>query len=132
MVMVSERRAASVRERGLATPRFGLLRLGTGNALAWVVRASRAKAAASPLNIQRLRDDAGSRPMRFVEVDGRLAPFCGFGIDAVVLLDKDKTKNWMLKVPLLRRYTSGEAIYAVSTLTRTIPTTSLHPSRIAA
>ena len=31
------------RERGAPVPRFGLLRLGTGNSLAWVVGASKAK-----------------------------------------------------------------------------------------
>jgi hypothetical protein len=104
-----------------------LLRLGTGNSLAWVVGASKAKGRGLAADIQRLREEAGSRPMRLIEADGLLSPFCGFGIDAVVLQDKEFTKGWMLKVPLLRRYTSGELIYVVSTLTRTFPGYAVRP-----
>ena len=59
--------------------------------------------------------------MRLIEVDDFLAPFCGFGIDAVVLQHKEATKAWMLNLPVLRNYTTGELIYLVSTVTRTIP-----------
>lgn len=119
-VMVTEV-VRACRQLGRKPPRFGLLRLGTGNSLAWVVGASKAKGRGLAADIQRLREQAGSRPMRLIEVDNFLAPFCGFGIDAVVLNHKEATKAWMLKVPLLRRYTSGELIYFVSTLTRTFP-----------
>ncbi len=120
-VMVSEVLKAC-RELGRAAPRFGLLRLGTGNSLAWVIGASKAKGRGLAADIQRLREEAGSRAMRLIEIDGLLAPFCGFGIDANVLQDKEATKKWMLKVPVLKNYTTGELIYFVSTVTRTLPT----------
>jgi diacylglycerol kinase family enzyme len=126
-VMVTEV-VRACRDKGLAPPRFGLLRLGTGNSLAWVVGASNAKGRGLAADIQRLREDAGSRPMRLVEVDGMLAPFCGFGIDAHVLHDKEITKRWMLKLPVLKRYTTGELIYLVSTLSRTFPAYALRAS----
>ena len=44
---------------GRPTPRFGLLRLGTGNSLAWVVGASKAKGRGLAADIQRLREEAG-------------------------------------------------------------------------
>jgi diacylglycerol kinase family enzyme len=120
-VMVSEV-VKACRERGAQPPRFGLLRLGTGNSLAWVVGASKAKGRGLAADIQRLREEAGSRSMRLIEADGLLSPFCGFGIDAEVLQDKEFTKKWMGKVPVLRNYTTGELTYIVSTLSRTFPT----------
>jgi diacylglycerol kinase family enzyme len=119
-VMVS-RVVAACKARGAKAPRFGLLRLGTGNSLAWVVGASKAKGRGLAVDIQRLREEAGSRPIRLIECEGLLSPFCGFGIDAEVLHDKEFTKKWMQKVPVLRRYTTGELIYLVSTLSRTFP-----------
>lgn len=120
-VMVSEV-VKACRERGTTPPRFGLLRLGTGNSLAWVVGASKAKGRGLAADIQRLREEAGSRSMRLIDSGGLLSPFCGFGIDAVVLQDKEFTKRWMNKVPVLRHHTTGELIYFVSTVTRTFPT----------
>ncbi len=107
--------------RGRPCPRFGLLRLGTGNSLAWVVGASSAKGRGLAADIQRLREEAGSRPMRLVEVNDVLSPFCGFGIDAVVLHNKEATKASMMRIPIVKQYASGAVLYAVSTLTRTFP-----------
>src|ERR1041385_1376119 len=87
-------------------PRFGFLKLGTGNALAWVVGASGGKRGSLPADIQRLRDDAGSRAVRFVEVEDLIAPFAGFGVDAVVLSDYDIVKRQLLQTPL-RRVAAG-------------------------
>jgi len=69
----------------------GLLRLGNGNSLAWVLGASKSgeKGAGRGLaaDLQKLRSDAGSRYLRLVEAEKMLSPFCGFGIDAVMLKD---------------------------------------------
>jgi len=119
---------AIVREaerRGSPLPRFGLLRLGTGNSLAWLLGSSRTgkggrTARALEVDIARLRADAGSRELRLVEVDGMLAPFCGFGVDAVALRDYHATRHWLSKGPL-RKFAAGALGYAVSATTRTIP-----------
>ncbi len=120
VVMVS----AVVREadrRGAPRPRFGLLRLGTGNSLAWVVGASKAsKGRGLAADIQRLHDDAGSRPMRLIEVMGLLSPFAGFGVDAQVLADYQRTKSFLARGPLAR-LAPGIFTYGVSTITQTIP-----------
>jgi diacylglycerol kinase family enzyme len=123
--------SAVVREadrRGAPRPRFGLLRLGTGNSLAWVVGASPAKRGGRGLaaDIQRLREDAGSRPMRFIEVEGYVAPFCGFGVDAVVLRDYVRTKEVLSRGPL-RRLAPGPLAYVVSSVTQSIPSYLLRP-----
>ncbi|HEU4408550.1 MAG TPA: diacylglycerol kinase family protein [Polyangiaceae bacterium] len=123
--------SAVVREadrRRAARPRFGLLRLGTGNSLAWVVGASPASRAGKGLaaDIQRLREDAGSRPMRFIEVEGFVAPFCGFGVDAIVLRDYGRTKEALSRGPL-RRYAPGALSYVVSSVTQSIPSYVFRP-----
>jgi diacylglycerol kinase family enzyme len=107
-------------------PRFGLLKLGTGNSLAWVVGASKAKGRGLAADILRLRQEAGSRSMRLIEADDFLSPFCGFGIDAVVLHHKELTKEWMLNLPVVGKYVTGEMIYAMSTFTRTFPFYMIH------
>ena len=108
------------RARGQAVPRFGLLRLGTGNALAWVLGASQAKGRGLAADLQRLRTDAGSRDLRLVECEGVLSPFCGFGIDAVALADYHAVKSWLAKSPF-KRLAPGVAGYAISASTRTVP-----------
>lgn len=101
-------------------PRFGFLKLGTGNALAWVVGASGGKRRGLAADIQRLREDAGSRAVRFVEVENLIAPFAGFGVDAVVLSDYEFVKKRLLTTPL-RSVAAGPLSYVVSTMTRSLP-----------
>lgn len=126
---------AVVREaqrRGQEPPRFGLLRLGTGNSLAWVVGASRtasghrAKTALSA-DIERLRADAGSRPLPLVEVEGMLSPFCGFGVDANVLHDYTQTKKMLARGPFAK-VGAGLVAYAIAATTRTLPQYLIKPT----
>lgn len=106
-------------------PRFGLLRLGTGNSLAWVLgvgqepgRSGSRKVLAADL--ERLRSGAGSRWLSLVEAEGILSPFCGFGVDATVLKDYGAVKETLAKGPL-KRLAPGALSYFVSATTRTIP-----------
>ena len=114
------------RRRGAPLPRFGLLRLGTGNSLAWVIGAGRSGSEgpgarrALAADLQRLRADAGSRLLRLVEAEGVLSPFCGFGIDATVLRDYGKVKGALARGPL-KRLAPGPLAYAIAATTRTIP-----------
>lgn len=112
------------RRRGVALPRFGLLRLGTGNALAWVLGASQHNKKSADrglaVDLQRLRSDAGSRWLRLVEAEEVLSPFCGFGIDAVMLRDYASVKSALARGPL-KRLAPGPVAYAVAATTMTIP-----------
>lgn len=108
------------RRRGVPLPRFGLLRLGTGNSLAWVLGASKAGGRGLEADLARLRSDAGSRDLRLVEAEGTLSPFAGFGIDAVMLRDYNKVKSLLARGPL-KRLAPGPVAYAVAATTRTIP-----------
>lgn len=118
-VMVTEV-IKEARRQAKPLPRFGFLRLGTGNALAWVVGASQAKGRGLAADIQKLREDAGSRPLRLVEVEGIMTPFCGFGVDAVVLRDYGEVKALLSKT-MLKRWAAGPLSYSVASVTRSIP-----------
>lgn len=118
-VMVTKVCQAAIR-RNADLPRFGFLKLGTGNALAHVVGASKGGPGGVAADIQRLREDAGSREISLIEVNNVLTPFCGFGADAVVLKDYEGLKKSVRGTPLsgLGR---GRMGYVVSSLTRSIP-----------
>jgi diacylglycerol kinase family enzyme len=118
-VMVSEV-FREARRQGKPLPRFGLLKLGTGNALAWVVGAGRARERGLAADIQRLSEDAGSRPVRLIEVEDFIAPFCGFGADAVVLADYSDVKARLSKT-VLKRVATGPLSYAIAATTRSLP-----------
>lgn len=98
------------RAAGKKPPRFGLLRLGTGNALAWVLGAGKGVVA----DLARMRRDAGSSKLKVMEVDGRITPFAGMGIDAIALDDYNRVKEAMGRMPLLRPFAGGGLAYLVS------------------
>lgn len=118
-VMVTE----VVREARRASrplPRFGLLKLGTGNSLAWVVGAGDVRGRELGADIERLSQYAGSRSMRMVEVEGIISPFCGVGADAMVLTDYAWIKERLGRTPL-RRIAAGPVSYGLAALTRSLP-----------
>ena len=118
-VMVTEV-VHEARRRSAPVPRFGLLKLGTGNALAWVVGASSTGTRDLQADVNRLMTDAGSRPIHLVEVEGWIAPFCGLGVDATMLGDYAKTRAVLARTPLAR-LSSGLVSYGIAAITRTIP-----------
>lgn len=118
-VMVTEV-VHEARRSGKPVPRFGLLKLGTGNSLAWVVGAQGADKRDLQADIRRLLEDAGSRAMRLIEVEGFIAPFCGLGADAIVLADYAKTKGLLSKTPLAP-VGPGPLGYVLAATTRSIP-----------
>jgi len=108
------------RKQNRPPPRFGLLKLGTGNALAWVVGARDPNSGELAADIARLTQDAGSRSMRLIEVEGFIAPFCGFGTDADVLADYAKVKGSLQRTPL-KHVAPGLLSYGLAAVTHTIP-----------
>src|SRR4030095_1952827 len=91
-----------------------------GSALGWVAGPSRAKGRGLAADIQRLQEDAGSRAVRLIEVEGYIAPFCGFGADGVVRRDYADIKQVVSRPPL-RRSAAGPLSYAVASATRSLP-----------
>lgn len=108
-------------------PRFGFLKLGTGNALAWAVGAGRIRSGDLFADIARLTRDAGSRPLRMLEVEGKLCPFAGIGIDANTLHDYEETKKLLSRFALTRRLASGGAAYLLTVLGRSMPAYLVRP-----
>ena len=109
-VMVTEV-VQEARRAAQPIPRFGLLKLGTGNSLAWVVGAGELKGGAA--DIQRLSQHAGSRRMRLIEVEGIISPFCGVVADAQVLSDYNWIKDRLMRTPL-RRVAPGPLSYGLA------------------
>ena len=112
---------------GEKPPRFGLLRLGTGNALAWVLGAQSPKHRGVIADLGRLRKEGGSRGLRLLEVEGQLSPFAGLGIDAIALHDYNTTKALLSRFPVTRPLSSGGPAYLISIVGKSIPGYLLKP-----
>jgi len=115
------------RARDLEPPRFGLLRLGTGNALAWVLGAQKPEGRGMFADLTRLRGSAGSNTLRLVEVGGRLTPFAGAGVDGMALADFQRVKAAFAKIPVLRERGTGGLAYAVSIAGLSMPKVLFQP-----
>jgi diacylglycerol kinase family enzyme len=115
-------------EEGKPFPRFGLLKLGTGNALAWVLGAQNPRGRGVVADLARLRREGGSRQLRLLEVEDRLTPFAGLGADAIALSHYQATREVFYKSPWLRHVASGPVVYSASLLGRTIPKYLLQPT----
>ncbi len=108
-------------------PRFGLLRLGTGNALAWVVGAQNSRSRGVFADLARLKAQGGSRRLRLLDVDDKLAPFIGFGADALALQHFAELKQALSRVPLIRRFAGGLLAYGVAVAARSGPEVFFRP-----
>jgi diacylglycerol kinase family enzyme len=110
------------------TPRFGLLKLGTGNAMAWVLGAQYGRHGRGAVaDLARLRSEGGSRTLRMIEVDDMLTPFAGLGADAIALDHHRVTKQIFERTPLLNRFAHGPLTYSASLLGVTVPRFLLSP-----
>jgi diacylglycerol kinase family enzyme len=106
---------------GRPLPRFGLLKLGTGNGLAWVLGAREGKVRGVFADLARLRDEGGHGWIRMLRVEGRLAPFAGIGVDGIAIRDYDRVKNGMANLPFVGRYGAGGLGYVISMGALTLP-----------
>lgn len=120
--------ATEAATRRMPMPRFGILKLGTGNSVARYVNAAQRSGGDYLQDVRRANDDA-ELPARRVDmllVEGKLAPFAGLGIDGQLLNDY----NWLMRKlhwhPLSRAI-SGPIGYATSVVTRTLPHRIRHP-----
>jgi diacylglycerol kinase family enzyme len=66
-------------------PRLGMLKLGTGNALASTFGAAQPDRRIIERDLDYAANGARTRPMRFIDVEGKVAPFAGIGLDALIL-----------------------------------------------
>lgn len=108
-------------------PRFGVLKLGTGNALAEYSGAS-ARRVGVVEDVLRARSGevASARELRLLEHDGKRAPFAGLGLDAAVLNDYVRVKGGLPGA--LRFAGTGALGYFWAVAGRTLPRVLLERS----
>jgi len=109
-------------------PRFGLLKLGTGNALAWVLGAKYKGGKGIVADLSRLRMDKGSKPIRLIEVEDLLTPFAGLGADAIALTHHVRVRDFFERTKPLRPLSTGTVTYTTSLLAWTAPEIALSQS----
>lgn len=110
--------AEACRGMGRPEPAIGVLRLGSGNAIADTVGASK-DPAADLVQLARGRGSWHKVPM--LEVLGVRAPFVGMGVDAQLLEDQEAVGRVVDRVPVVRRMMGGGARYALSVALRSLP-----------
>jgi len=106
--------------RGMARPEpaIGVLRLGSGNAIADTVGASNDAAA----DLAQLARGKGTwKKTQMLDVLGVRAPFVGMGVDAQLLEDNEAISRAVDRVPGARRFVGGTARYALSVALRSVP-----------
>jgi len=105
------------RGAGIREPAIGILRLGSGNAIADTVGAGADVAA----DLDRLARGAGTRrEIALLDVLGVRAPFVGMGVDAQLLEDHAAVGRVVDRVPG-GRFVGGGARYALSVALRSVP-----------
>ena len=106
--------------RGLGKPEpaVGVLRLGSGNAIADTVGATN-----DPVSdlVQLGRGSGVWTKVPMLEVLGVRAPFVGMGIDAQLLEDQELVNRVVDRVPVARSVIGGGARYALSVALRSVP-----------
>ncbi len=107
---------------GQPLPRFGVLKLGTGNALATFVHASSTRGDGLLNDVVRARagDVLGSRSMDLVMVDGQRTPFAGLGVDGKLLNDYIWVKENLGK-GFFKRVMTGSGGYFSAVAFKTVP-----------
>jgi len=108
-----------------AMPSVGVLRLGTGNALAHWLGSGRPAA-----DLKRWQDGMVHRSvsMALVEAEGTLFPFAGLGTDAAVLNDYIAIKK-MAQNKWWQRYARGLPGYLIAGYLKTVPNYIRRPTR---
>ena len=108
--------------QGAVTPKFGVLKLGTGNSLASLVKASPVKGEGILDDVLRARSGEvpGYRTLDLLMVDGKRAPFAGLGLDGKLLNDYITVKKNLGK-GALSGVMNGGLGYFTSIAFKTVP-----------
>lgn len=107
---------------GLAAPRFGVLKLGTGNSVATLMRSSSTSGDGILDDVLRARagEVPGYRTLDMLMVEGKRAPFAGLGLDGKLLNDYIWVKRNLGK-GMLTQLMNGGAGYFTSVAFKTVP-----------
>jgi diacylglycerol kinase family enzyme len=112
---------AAARATGRHLPEMGVLRLGTGNAVADAVGAGQATAAGLADDLKRARGQQSPRQLAMLDVEGSPSMFCGFGLDAQILDDFGATVRTLEKLQLAKHVKSAGVRYFLSVAGRSVP-----------
>ena len=115
--------ADAAERRHQRAPRFGVLALGTGNAVAEMVGAT-PRHHARDLSRFLAGEFGGTRRIDLVTCEGRRTPFAGVGIDAAILNDYVWLKDRLAGTPL-QALGLGVAGYGLAVALRSAPRTLL-------
>ena len=104
------------------TPRFGVLKLGTGNSVASLVKASSTRGDGFVDDVLKARagEVPGFRSIDLLLIDGKRAPFAGVGMDGKLLNDYNWVKQNFGQGPL-SKVLSGPGGYFTSITFKTVP-----------
>jgi diacylglycerol kinase family enzyme len=116
----------AARSRNQEPPCFGLLKLGTGNSLAWALGAGTSREGVIA-DLARLRHDSPHRNFRLIEVQDLLTPFAGAGFDALGLKHFHQVRSLARRLPWIGKRAMGGISYAISIPMLTIPQLALRP-----
>jgi diacylglycerol kinase family enzyme len=109
----------SSERRAIRPPRFGVLALGTGNAVAEMVGAEPRRHLQDLARYVRGEVD-GVRRLDLLTCDGRRTPFAGVGVDAAILHDYNWIRGQLEDTPL-RRLGEGMPGYGLAAALRSVP-----------
>ncbi len=122
-----------VRHKGpaRAAPRFGVLKLGTGNSVASWLKASPTRNDGMVDDVLRARtgEVPNYRTVDLLDLDGKRAPFAGLGLDGKLLNDYIWVKENLGQGPL-SRLLSGPGGYFTSVALKTVPYYLTNPSAV--
>jgi diacylglycerol kinase family enzyme len=100
-------------------PAMGVLRLGTGNALANTLGASSPNLKGLITDLRRAREAEAWIDLPMLRLEGKVAPFAGVGLDSLILSDYNAHKELLKRTPLAA-LGQGSAGYALSIATRSL------------
>lgn len=105
-----------------AAPRFGVLKLGTGNGLSSLVNASSLRGDGFLDDVVRARagEVPGYRRLDLLQIEGKRTPFAGLGVDGKLLNDYIWVKENLGK-GALKGMLTGPGGYLTSVALRTLP-----------
>jgi diacylglycerol kinase family enzyme len=112
-------------------PRFGILKLGTGNGLASLVRASPARGDQMVEDVLRAKagEAPGVRRLDLLLVEGKRTPFAGLGVDGKLLNDYVWVRSHLAK-GVLKGLLSGTGGYVSAVALKTLPHYLTHSTAV--
>lgn len=115
----------------VAVPRFGILKLGTGNSVASLVSASPPGEEGLADDVLRVRSQKvpGYRDIDLLLIEGKRAPFAGLGADGQLLNDYNWVKQNFAQGPFSRVMT-GAGGYFASVALKTVPYYLTHSTAV--